>query len=219
MSVRMGMSGLCYAEFGARVPRAGSAYIYTYVTVGELLAFLVGWNNILESAFGTASVARGLSIYVDTMTNKTMSSWFESALPVGTSQLSPHFDLFAFLVVLLLGVLLAFGVRESSMVNNGLAVVNTLVIIFIVFAGAFKGTTFKMKIILVKEPRRTIPFAILTVLTIVFIAYSSVAIVVTMMVPYFEQDEKAAVAAAFTSVGWDWARWVVTVGAIFGISA
>ncbi|CAH0398522.1 unnamed protein product [Chilo suppressalis] len=255
-------AGLCYAEFGARVPRAGSAYIYTYVTVGELLAFLVGWNNILESAFGTASVARGLSIYVDTMTNKTMSSWFESALPVGTSQLSPHFDLFAFLVVLLLGVLLAFGVRESSMVNNGLAVVNTLVIIFIVFAGAFKANSYNWRIPAeevpegrgsggffpygmlgmlrgaaicfygfvgfdsisasgeeVKEPRRTIPFAILTVLTILFIAYSSVAIVVTMMVPYFEQDEKAAVAAAFTSVGWDWARWVVTVGAIFGISA
>ncbi|CAG9786500.1 unnamed protein product [Diatraea saccharalis] len=255
-------AGLCYAEFGARVPRAGSAYIYTYVTVGELLAFLVGWNNILESAFGTASVARGLSMYVDTMTNKTMSDWFTAALPVGTNQLSPYFDLFAFLIVILLGVLLAFGVRESSMVNNALALVNTLVIIFIVFAGAFKANSDNWKIPAdevpegfgsggffpygvvgmlrgaaicfygfvgfdsisasgeeVKEPRRTIPFAILTVLTIVFIAYCSVAIVVTMMVPYFLQDTAAAVATAFTFVGWDWARWVVTVGAIFGISA
>ncbi|XP_035440159.2 high affinity cationic amino acid transporter 1 [Spodoptera frugiperda] len=255
-------AALCYAELGARVPLAGSAFIYTYVTVGEMVAFMVGWNNILEFIFGSASVARGLSAYIDAVCNHAMSEWLTSVMPISDSYaISSYFDLFSFLFVLAMGVVMSFGVRESSTVNNVFSAINILVIIFIVFAGSFKansdnwnipadqvpegfGTggffpygvwgTLKGAAICfygfvgfdvvnssgeeVKEPKKTIPIAILSILFIVFAAYAGVSIVVTMMVPYYEMVAVASVSTAFRHVGWEWARWIVTVGAVFGIS-
>lgn len=100
---RFYISGLCYAEFGARVPRAGSAYVYSYVTMGEFVAFLIGWTLILEYVIGSASVVRGLSTYVDALFNNSMRSAFESAAPIEISHLSSYPDFFAF------GVTLAFS--------------------------------------------------------------------------------------------------------------
>ncbi|XP_022124733.2 cationic amino acid transporter 2 [Pieris rapae] len=255
-------AGLCYAEFGSRVPRAGSAYIYTYVTMGQLVAFIVGWNMILEALFATASVARGLSMYVDSMVNKTMSEAFLSVAPISIQPFSPYFDFFAFGVVIVLGVVLAVGVRQSATVNNIFALINIVVIVFIVVAGAvtanpsnwsipgtevpanfgkggffpygiwgvFKGAAVCFYGFVgfdsisatgeeVKDPRRVIPIAILAVLVLIFFVYAAVSTVITMMVPYYLQDTTAALASAFSYVGWEWARWLVSIGAIFGISA
>ncbi|CAG9562220.1 unnamed protein product [Danaus chrysippus] len=256
------VAAMCFAELGSRVPKAGSAYIYTYVTVGEIVAFIIGWNMILELVFGTASVARGLSMYVDSVTNKSMSSWMESVVPIYSDYFSSYFDIFSFFVVVFLGVLLAVGVRESTFVNNMLTVVNMIVIVFIICAGAFKADFSNWNIPQsevppgcgvggffpygvwgtlrgaamcfygfvgfdsisstgeeVRDPRRAIPISIMGTQVIVFLAYAGVSIVVTMMMPYYLQETVASVATSFTYVGWDWARWFVTAGAVVGISA
>ncbi|XP_046620465.1 cationic amino acid transporter 3 [Neodiprion virginianus] len=133
------LAGLCYAEFASRVPKAGSAYVYSYVTVGEFVAFLIGWNLILEYVIGTASVARGFSNYLDYLVGNVMSKALREAMPINVSFLSEYPDFFAFGMVLLLAVLLATGVRESSWLNNAFTTINLLTLSVIIVAGSMNA--------------------------------------------------------------------------------
>lgn len=69
-------SGICYAEFGCRIPRAGSAYVYSYATVGEFWAFFVGWNMILEYIIAAASLARACSEYINSFAQGSIYNFF-----------------------------------------------------------------------------------------------------------------------------------------------
>ena len=138
-AVASAFAGICYAEFASRVPKAGSAYVYSYVTVGEFVAFIIGWNLILEYVIGTASVARGLSNYLDALIGNTISKTLTSVMPIHVRFLSDYPDFFAFGVVMLLIILLSIGVKESSMLNNIFTVVNLITIVIIVVAGAIKA--------------------------------------------------------------------------------
>jgi len=129
------LSGLCYAEFGARVPKAGSAYVYSYVTVGELAAFVIGWNLVLEYVIGTASVARGYSGYLDNLLNNTMRDIYKSNMPMQAPFLAEYPDWTAFLITILLAVLLSLGVKESSRFNNVFTLLNLFVVIFVTTTG------------------------------------------------------------------------------------
>ena len=126
-------------HFIFRVPRAGSAYIYSYVTVGELIGFIIGWNLILEYAIGTASVARGYSGYLDSLFNKTMASAFQKILPMNIKYLSPYPDLCAFAITLFLTLVLSIGVKESTRFNNFFTCLNIGVVIFVTFGGFCKA--------------------------------------------------------------------------------
>ena len=129
------LSGLCYAEFGSRVPRAGSAYVYSYVTVGELAAFVIGWNLVLEYVIGTASVARGYSGYLDSLMNNTMKNAYRSVLPISEPFLAEYPDFTAFTITLVLAVLLSVGVKESSRFNNIFTILNLGVVLFVTVVG------------------------------------------------------------------------------------
>ncbi|CAF1048103.1 unnamed protein product [Rotaria sordida] len=129
------LAGLCYAEFGARAPRAGSAYTYTYVSVGELMAYIIGWNMILEYIIGAASTARALSSYFDSLINFAMRTYFIQHLPLHSGIFSEYADLFAMGLCLVITLLLVIGIKESAVLNNILTAVNLTVIVTVVIAG------------------------------------------------------------------------------------
>nr|CAI5867051.1 unnamed protein product [Callosobruchus analis] len=267
-------AGLCYAEFGSRVPKAGSAYIYSYVCVGEFVAFVIGWNLILEYVIGSASVARGLSLYLDTLINNTMQNAFIEVAPIDIPYLSKYFDFFACSISIILAVALAMGIKESSFVNNIITVLNILVILFVVIAGSTKesctqklmfsanianwevdptkvtnGThvgkggffPFGVEGMIkgaatcfygfvgfdciattgeeVKNPKRAIPISIMLSLFIIFMSYFGISTVVTLMLPYYEQNPDAPIPYAFEAVNWNTAKWIVSIGALFGLCA
>ncbi|XP_059622443.1 cationic amino acid transporter 2-like isoform X2 [Phlebotomus argentipes] len=133
------LAGLCYAEFGARVPKAGSAYIYSYVCIGEFVAFITGWNLILQYVIGSASISRGLSLYLDTLIGDTLKRSFRSVAPIDVEFLSTYFDFFAFALPILLAVALAFGLKKSAVMNNIFTATNIAIVLFVTIAGALKA--------------------------------------------------------------------------------
>lgn len=158
-----GFAGLCYAEFASLIPIAGSAYTYGYATLGEIFAWIIGWDLILEYAFGAATVAVGWSGYLNSFLQDfglhippelTASPGTELVLyqnrwqRLGTVRhlldkahvsaaslphVSADFDLVAFLVILAITTILVLGIRESARVNT--AVVGIKLSVVLVFAG------------------------------------------------------------------------------------
>ncbi|EPY89900.1 cationic amino acid transporter 3-like protein [Camelus ferus] len=128
------------AEFGARVPCSRSAYLYSYVSVGQLCAFITGWNLILSYVIAIASVARAWSSAFDSLTGNHISQGLQGTL----SLYMPYFlakypDFFALGLVLLMTGVLVLGARESALVTKVFTGLNLLVLGFIILSGFIKG--------------------------------------------------------------------------------
>lgn len=138
-------AALCYSEFAASVPISGSAYAYGYGTLGEFIAWIIGWDLILEYAFGAATVAVGWSGYVVSLCRDTLGINFPLALsaPPGTELKDAAgvvvghgvFNLPAFLISIAVTLLLIRGIKESASFNSIIVIVKIVVVVLFIIAG------------------------------------------------------------------------------------
>uniref|UniRef100_H2ZMR8 Cationic amino acid transporter C-terminal domain-containing protein n=1 Tax=Ciona savignyi TaxID=51511 RepID=H2ZMR8_CIOSA len=234
------LSGLCYAEFGARVPKAGSGYVYSYVTVGECCAFVIGWNLILSYVIGAASVARAWTGNFDALIGNKIKTHMLSCCSMDVPGNYP---------TIFISALIAFGVKEFALVNKVFTVLNIGVILFGMvtqttidmtpygtggfmpfgFGGLISGTAtcfyafvgFDCIATTGEEainPQKSIPLGIVLSLAVCCIAYLAISATLTLMRPYFLLDTLAPLPVAFEEVGMSWASYPVAVGAICALS-
>ena len=131
-------AALAYAEFASIVPVSGSVYTYSYATMGELIAWIIGWDLILEYALALAAVSVGWSGYFQSLlkgiTGMTLPTGLTAA-PGAIPGVTTYFNLPAFVIVLLIALLLSRGVKESTRVNNIMVVIKTAVVLLFIVVG------------------------------------------------------------------------------------
>ena len=208
-----GFAALCYAEFASMIPIAGSAYTYAYATLGEIFAWMIGWDLILEYAVGSMTVAIGWSGYMQRLLHGAgidLPVWSQAAIGSAPGN---FINLPAVLIVLLIMTLLVIGVRESARVNAILVAVKIVVVLFFLLAGftfvntdnwepyspyGWPGVMAAAAVVFfayigfdavsttaeeAKNPKRDLPIGIIASLVICTVLYLAVAAVLSGIIP------------------------------------
>jgi basic amino acid/polyamine antiporter, APA family len=241
------LAALCYAEFASMIPVAGSAYTYTYATMGEFFAWVTGWSLVLEYGIACTAVSIGWSGYLVSIFDR-IGVHLPASL-VNAPYEGGLINLPAVLIVLLLTGLLVIGIKESARVTSVIVTIKIVVVLFFIAVGAFAvnpenwspfmpngfaGVGAAAAVIFfayigfdavsttaeeARNPQRDLPIGILTSLVICTILYVAVAAVLTGIVPYKDIHVKAPVAEALNAVGYRWGSALVAVGAVAGITS
>jgi basic amino acid/polyamine antiporter, APA family len=137
-AIACGFAALCYAEFASTVPVAGSIYTYSYATLGELVAWIIGWDLLLEYGLATSAVSVGWSGYFQSLIGGfgIQLPAALTAAPGAVAGVETYFNLPAFVIMMLLTGLLSLGVRESARVNNVMVVIKVGVVLLFIAVGA-----------------------------------------------------------------------------------
>lgn len=267
-------ASLCYAEFASVLPVEGSAYSYAYGTVGELFAWFIGWNLILEYMMGATTVAVAWSGYFEKLLhlfNIHLPIWImndpitaaSKAAQMGLDAPSFSFNLPAIIITWIVTSILVKGIKEAASTNNIIVIIKIAVVLFVIIAGAFyvnvqnwhpfipaevetikdgivtktfgwDGVVTAATIVFFAyigfdavstqageaiNPKKDVPFAIVTSLIICTILYILVSLVLTGMVPFSQLDVKAPVASAFEGVGVTWAVFLIVIAATAGLTS
>ena len=271
-------AALCYAEFASMVPVAGSAYTYAYATLGELFAWIIGWDLVLEYAVGAATVANGWSGYFQSVIG-SLGLKLPEALNGPIVNYDPDLgrvvatgsliNLPALVIVMIITIVLVVGIKESARFNAVMVGVKVAAVLFVIGVGVFfvnsmnwhpfapygyTGINFFGKHVAglqdaggrplgmlagaalaffsyigfdsisthseeAKNPQRDVPIGIITSLLICTVLYVAVIAILTGMVPYNTLDINSPVSTAFKQAGLPWAQFLISLGAMTGITS
>ncbi len=271
-------AALCYAEFASMAPVAGSAYTYAYATLGELFAWIIGWDLVLEYTVVSATVAHGWSHYFQDFLG-IFGLEIPRALALAPFDYDPSagrmvstgatFDLPAVIVTIAITAILVKGIRESATFNTTMVAIKLAVVLLVVGVGAFyvdpanwrpfapygwTGMSFFGKTVAgmtdggghplgmlagaaiiffayigfdsvsthaeeARNPQRDVPIGIVASLLVCTVLYIAVSAVLTGMVPHDRIDIDAPVSDAFRQVGLPWAQFLISLGALCGITS
>jgi APA family basic amino acid/polyamine antiporter len=303
-------AGLCYAEFAAMIPLAGSAYTYAYATLGELFAWIIGWDLTLEYAMGASTVSSGWSNHfieflkifkinmplwlaydhwtglrtAEDMIARQMAAAQNPGLTPGTqafiqavdavksaqsSELiqrahdllaAPHLfgmeiglNVPAFVIACIITTVLVIGIKESARFNATIVAVKVSVVLFVIilgmryvntsnwghdwhafapmgFSGIGAGAAYIFFAYIgfdavsttaqeAKNPQRDLPIGIIVSLVVCTLLYIAVSAILTGMVPWQEVNIEAPIARAFLDRGLIWASYLITAGALAGLTS
>jgi len=271
-------AALCYAEFASMAPVAGSAYTYAYATMGELFAWIIGWDLVLEYTVTSATVSHGWSHYFQDFMGilgvDIPAKW--GFAPFDYDPGAGHFvstgslaDIPAMVVAVAMTLILVKGIRESATFNATMVGIKLAVVALVIGLGAFyvdpanwhpfapfglTGVSFFGKTISglqdagghplgmlagaaiiffayigfdsvsthaeeARNPQRDVPIGIVTSLVLCTVLYIAVSAVLTGMVPYDKINIDAPVSDAFRQVGLPWAQFLISLGALAGITS
>ena len=214
-------AALCYAEFAAMIPIAGSAYTYAYATLGEIFAWMIGWDLILEYAVGSMTVAIGWSGYFQRILagfGIGLPTWMTAAPAAAPGAV---INLPAVIIVLLIMILLVVGIRESARFNAAMVAIKVAAVLFFLVSGiwfvqpenwtpfmpyAWSGVMTGAAVVFfayigfdavsttaeeARNPRRDLPIGIIASLVICTVLYVAVAAVLSGIIPVVEYRDNA----------------------------
>ena len=270
-------AALCYAEFASMVPVAGSAYTYAYATLGEMMAWIIGWDLILEYAVASSTVAHGWSHYfqdfIQIFGMKIPRAFSNSPFDLVGGKFvktGPILDLPAVLVTFAITAILVKGIKESTTFNSIMVIIKLSIVVFVIVVGSsyihvenwtpfapfgYTGLSFFGTPVGGSQvgsngeplgmlagastiffayigfdavsnqseeainPKRDVPIGIIASLILCTVLYIAVSAVLTGMIPYDKINIDAPISDAFGQVGLPWAKYLISLGALTGITS
>lgn len=245
--IAAGLAALIYAELASMVPVAGSAYVYSYAGLGEIIAWIIGWDLILEYTVAAGAVSIGWSGYLVNLLQA-------AGIVLPPSLVTPPaaggiVNLPAILIVLLVALVLIAGTKQSALVNSIIVIIKLAAIVLFLVAGALKVDPqlwspflpFGMKGVIsgaaivffayigfdavstaaeeVRNPGRDLPLGILGSLAVSSVLYALAALVLTGLVSYRFLNVPSPLSFAMLQAGLPWVSSAISVGALIGLSS